>query len=232
VAYLDFRETGKALEEFRRVADLAPQNPIGYNNIGSAYFARGEWEQGIPAYERSLKLEPHWLTYSSLGTAYFYLKRYDEAVKEFEQAATLNPNDAVTIGNLADGLRWSGQQDRARATYARAIGLAYKELQVNPRDATVLAMVALYHAKSGRDDRASDLMKQARTIDPASPALLYYAAVVDTLGGRHQAALALLEKALAGGYSAREAAEDPELQPLHAYDAFNRAVRRYSTPTT
>jgi serine/threonine-protein kinase len=232
VGYLDFGETASALDEFRRVTDLAPQNPIGYNNIGSAYFARGEWEKGIPAYERSLKLEPHWLTYSSLGTAYFYLKRYDEAVRQFEQAAALNPNDAVTIGNLADGFRWSGQQDRARATYARAIALAYKELQVNPRDATVLAMVALYHAKSGRDDRASDLMKQARAIDPNSPALLYYATVVDTLGGRHEAALALLEKALARGYSAREAAEDPELQPLHAYEAFNRAVRRYSTSTT
>jgi serine/threonine-protein kinase len=232
VAYLEFGETASALEEFRRVTDLAPQNPIGYNNIGSAYFARGEWEKGIPAYERSLKLEPHWLTYSSLGTAYFYLKRYDEAVSYFERAAALNPNDAVTIGNLADGFRWSGQQDRARATYARAITLAYKELQVNPRDATVLAMAALYHAKSGRDDRASDLIKRARAMDPSSPALLYYDAVVNTLGGRHQAALALLEKALAGGYSAREAAEDPELQPLHAYDAFNRAVRRYSTQAT
>jgi serine/threonine-protein kinase len=229
VAYLNFGETAKALEEFRRVTDLAPQNPIGYNNIGSAYFARGEWEQGIPAYERSLKLDPHWLTYSSLGTAYFFLKKYDQAVREFEQAAALNPNDAVTIGNLADGLRWSGQRERARSTYDRAIGLAYKELQVNPRDATVLAMVALYNAKSGRDDRAADLMKKARAIDPGSPALLYYAAVVDTLGGRHDAALSNLEKALAGGYSAREAAEDPELQPLHAYDAFNRAIRRYST---
>ena len=84
------------------------------------------------------------------GTAYFYLKRYPDAVKAFEQAAALNPNDAITMGNLADGLRWSGQRDRALNVYATAISLAYKDLQVNPKDATTLAMVGLYQAKSGK----------------------------------------------------------------------------------
>ena len=152
-AYLHFGDTEKSLEEFRRVTELEPKNPVGYNNIGSAYFARGEWEKGIPAYEQSLKLQPHWLTYSSLGTAYFYLKRYPDAVKAFEQAAALNPNDAITMGNLADGLRWSGERDRALNVYATAISLAYKDLQVNPKDATTLAMVGLYQAKSGNDGR-------------------------------------------------------------------------------
>ena len=144
----------------------------------------GEWEKGIPAYEQSLKLQPHWLTYSSLGTAYFYLKRYPDAVKVFEQAAALNPNDAITMGNLADGLRWAGQRDRALNVYATAISLAYKDLQVNPKDATTLAMVGLYQAKSGNDGRAMEYIRKARAVDPSSAALLYYEAVVHTLGGR------------------------------------------------
>ena len=225
-AYLHFGDTEKSLEEFRRVTELEPKNPVGYNNIGSAYFARGEWEKGIPAYEQSLKLQPHWLTYSSLGTAYFYLKRYPEAVKAFEQAAALNPNDAITMGNLADGLRWSGQRERALSVYATAISLAYKDLQVNPKDATTLAMVGLYQAKSGNDGRAMEFIRKARAVDPSSAALLYYEAVAHTLGGRTDAALAALQKALDGGYSAREAAEDPELAVLEKSPAFARMLRR------
>jgi tetratricopeptide (TPR) repeat protein/TolB-like protein len=229
-AYLQFGETEKALEEFRRVTELEPKNPVGYNNIGSAYFAQGEWEQGIPAYEQSLKLQPDWLTYSNLGTAYFYLKRYQDAVRFFEQASALNPNDAITMGNLADGLRWAGQRERSLSTYATALTQAYKDLQVNPRDTTTLAMVALYHSKSGNDERARDFIKRARAIDAKSPALLYYESVVHALGGRQAAALASLDKALEGGYSAREAAEDPELQQLAKSEAFGRLLRRYANP--
>jgi serine/threonine-protein kinase len=226
--YLHFGETGQALKEFERVTELEPNNPVGYGNIGSTYFTQGEWEKGIPAYEHSLKLQPHWLTYSSLGTAYFYLKRYPEAVKAFEQAAALNPNDAITVGNLADGLRWSGDRDRARAIYMKAIALATKDLQVNPRDSTTLSMVALYHAKTGNAVSATEFIRKARAVDPDNPAILYYEAVVDTLGGREAAALTALDKALKGGYSAREAAEDPELQSLGTSEVFGQLLRRYS----
>ena len=226
-AHLQFADYDKALEAFRRVTELEPKNPVGYNNIGSAYFSQGNWERCIEAFEQALALQPHWLTYSSLGTAYFYLKRYPEAVRAFEQAVALNPSDAITVGNLADGLRWAGERERALATYTTALSLAYKELQVNPRDATTLAMVALYHAKSDNGARARDFIRRARAVDPTSPALLYYEAVVHALGGRDREAVAALEKALAGGYSAREAAEDPELQRLATRADFQQLLRRH-----
>ncbi len=141
-AYLQFGDHDLALDEFKRVIELEPNNFVGHNNIASTYFTQGKWEDCIPAYERSIKLQPHWLTYSNLGTAYFYLKRYDDAVKVFERAAALNANDAITIGNLADGLRWAGQRERSIATYGTALTLAFKQLQVNPKDTTTLAMVA------------------------------------------------------------------------------------------
>ena len=144
------------------------------------------------------------------------------------QAAALNPNDAITVGNLADGLRWSGDRDRARAIYMKAIALATQDLQVNPRDSTTLSMVALYHAKTGNAVSATEFIRKARAVDPDNPAILYYEAVVDTLGGREAAALTALDKALKGGYSAREAAEDPELQSLGKSEVFGQLLRRYS----
>ena len=230
-AYLQFGDHDKALDEFKRVTELEPTNPVGYSNIAAAYFAQGKWEQCIPAYEQSIKLQPHWLTYSSLGTVYFYLKRYGDAVHMFEQATALNPNDAITMGNLADGLRWAGQRDRSIATYGTALTLAFKELQVNPKDTTTLAMVAQYYAKSGNDARARDFIQRARAIDSKNASLLYYEAIVHALAHRDAAALASLEKSLAGGYSAREAAEDPELHELAKSEAFSRLISKYSEGT-
>jgi serine/threonine-protein kinase len=230
-ARLQFGDHDLALEEFKRVIELEPKNFVGYNNIASAYFTQGKWEDCVPAYEQALKLHPHWLTYTNLGTAYFYLKRYDDAVKMFERAVALNSNDAITIGNLADGLRWAGQRERSVATYGTALTLAFKELQVNPKDTTTLGMVAQYYAKSGNDARARDFIQRARTIDPKNAALLYYETVVHALAHRKAAALASLEKALEGGYSAREAAEDPELQELAKSEAFSRLMQRYSDGT-
>jgi eukaryotic-like serine/threonine-protein kinase len=229
--HLQFGDHDMALEEFKRVIELEPNNFVGYNNIASAYFTQGKWEECVPAYEQAIKLHPHWLTYTNLGTAYFYLKRYDDAVKVFERAAALNPNDAITVGNFADGLRWAGQRDRSIATYSTALTLAFKELQVNPKDTTTLAMVALYYSKSGNDARARDFIQRARAIDAKNAALLYYEAIVHALAHRDAAAIASLDKALSGGYSAREAAEDPELQELAKTEAFSRLMQRFSSGT-
>ncbi len=231
-ALLGFGEPEKALEEFRRVTELEPDNPVGYDNTGNVYFRQGRWEECIPAYEQSLKRQRHWLTLSNLGTAYFFLRRYRDAVQAFEEAVALNPNDSITMGNLADGLRWAGQADRARSTYRKAIALGYKDLQVNPRDVTTLATLALYHAKTGNDARALELIRQARSLRPNSAALCYYEAVVHALGGREPEAVAALEKALDGGYSPREAAADPELAGLAQSDAFRQLLRRHSGPST
>ena len=70
---------------------------------------------------------------------------------------------------------------------------------MNPRDATTLAVVALYYAKSDDPKRATEFIRKARTLDPADPALMYYEAVVPTLAGREGPAIAALEKALAAG---------------------------------
>jgi len=203
---------------------------VGYENMGSVHVTQGRWEEGLHAFEHALKIQPHWMTYSNLGTAYFFLRRYPEAVGAFERATALNPNDAINVGNLADALRWSGQRDRAARTYAQAIALAHKELQVNPRDETILRMLGVYHAKIGNDARATEYLGRARAIDARSATIDYSEAIVHTLAGRQAAALAALERALAGGYSAREAFADPELSPLATSPGFDSLLRRHLTP--
>ena len=78
--------------------------------------------------QKALKIEPSEDLYSNLGTAYFYLGHRTDAVAMFQKAVALNPNNQTWAGNLADGYRWSGDKDKAKAAYKRAIALAHKAL--------------------------------------------------------------------------------------------------------
>ena len=102
----------KALEAFQRVTELEPVMPLLTEISVLFTFSRTEWNECIPAFQKSLELEQHSATYSNLGTAYFYLKRYDDAIKMFEKALEMNPNYELAMGNLADAYRWSGRKAR------------------------------------------------------------------------------------------------------------------------
>lgn len=217
----------RALDAFRRVTELEPSNIDGYENVGAVYLLEGKWNECIPFYREALSLQPDFVAYSNLGTAYFYLRRYEEAVRMFEKAAEMNANDEMVAGNLADAYRWSGQRAKAVRSYQRAIALAYKELEVNPRDATAMQSLALYYAKTGEKGQALDFIRRARSIDPNSVQIVYNAAVVNTLAGRRDDALRALCEAVQKGYSAAQAAADPELESLKARPEFQKLLGDY-----
>jgi eukaryotic-like serine/threonine-protein kinase len=227
-AYSELGQYEEALGVFRKMIELEPDNSFGYLNVGAVYFQQGKYDECIPFFQKALQLQPQYMTYSNLGTAYFYLKRYNDSVPMFEKAVELNPNDGLFMGNLADAYRWSGQQDRARATYDRAIALAFKELQVNPRDANVMDQLSLYYAKKGNPTQGLDFIHRARSIKPLDINILYDEAVVYALSGRSTEALSTLREALQKGYSVQEAKNDPELANLQSRPEFAKLVADFS----
>ena len=227
-AYSELGQYEEALGVFRKMIELEPDNSFGYLNVGAVYFQQGKYDECIPFFQKALQLQPQYMTYSNLGTAYFYLKRYTDSVPMFERAVELNPNDGLFMGNLADAYRWSGQQDRARATYDRAIALAFKELQVNPRDANVMDQLSLYYAKKGNPTQGLDFIHRARSIKPLDINILYDEAVVCALTGRTTEALNALREALQKGYSLQEAKNDPELANLQSRPEFAKLVADFS----
>jgi serine/threonine protein kinase/tetratricopeptide (TPR) repeat protein len=226
-AYYRFGDNEKALQAFQRVTELEPRNAAAYRNMGAVYFRQNKWSECIPVFEKSLEFEQNSTTYSNLGTAYFYLKRYDEAVKMFEKAVEMNPNYELAVGNLADGYRWSGRKQEAIATYGKAIALAYKDLQVNPRAASTMADLALYYAKKGDSTQALDFIRHARSIEPANISMLYTQAVIYCLAGREEESLTVLDEALQKGYSLEEAKNDPELAELQKLPQFAQLLKKF-----
>ena len=225
-AYFTIGDSEKALAAWKKITDLEPDNVIGYENVGAVYLSEGRYNDCIPVFQKALQLQQTADNYSNLGTAYFYLKRYAESVAMFEKATEMSPNDEVNVGNLADAYRWSGQKDKATATYDKAISLAYKALEVNPRDADAMQHLALYYAKKGDLASAGKFIRSARSENPDDVYGIYAEGVVEVLGGNSEQALKTLHEAFEKGYSRVLASNDPELNGLRANPEFQKLIAR------
>ena len=146
----------------------------------------------------------------------------------YEKAVAMTPNDEEFLGNLGDAYRWSGHSDKASDAYAKAISLAFQELQVNPRSATIMGDLGLLYAKKGDATNAVQYTDQARAISPDDVQLIYSEAQVKTLIGKPEEAMKALKMALEKGYAAQEAWNDPELQKLQALPQFAQLVKQFS----
>ena len=227
-AYLNTGDYEKALKYYQQVTQVEPQNQIGFANLGSVYVRMGRYGESIAPLETAMKLDPQPVVISNLGTSYFYLHRYADAVKQFEKAVQLNPGDETMMGNLADGYRAAGQVEQAKATYDRAIALAFRALNVNPRSATTMGNLALYYAKKGDMGQATAWIQRARGLDPSSVELIQTSAEVHALSGKPEDAIADLKKGLQHGLTTSSIESDPELDALRKRTDYQALMNQFA----
>src|SRR5271166_30861 len=227
-AYNSYGDYDRALKAFQQVVQLEPENSNGYNNVGTAYASLRRYEESITAFKKSLELRPDAQTYSNLATSLFDLKRYSEAVPMFEKSVEMNPSDQYLMGNLADGYRWAGEQDKANVTYKKAIALCSKDLQVNPRSSGILEQMALYYAKSGDVVKGRELLQRAKGISPEEADLYSAGATLETIANRPAEAVAELKKSLQKGKPAVDVEADPEFTTLRTRPDYQALIKEYA----
>jgi tetratricopeptide (TPR) repeat protein len=221
----------EAVPMFRRVTELTPDNRWGYTNLGVVYYYLGRPDEAAAMWRRTLEIRPDATAYSNLGTMTFFTGHYAESVGPFEKAAELEPQSYFCWGNLADAYRWTPRnKDRVKATYARAIGLAEHDLEVNRRDTGALGSLALYEAKSGAPEKARQLIGKALALAPKDVELLGQAVEVYTITGEQQKALDCLKNAVQGGYPRFEIEANPELAGLRSDPRYRRIMAEAQTP--
>jgi tetratricopeptide (TPR) repeat protein len=139
----------------------------------------------------------------------------------------MHPNDEIVVGNLADAYFWSGQKKKAMETYARAISLGSKQLEVNPRNSYVLGDLARYCAKTGDNSLADYYITRARSIDKSNPELIYSEVIVRLAAKQPKLAMEKLRLAFQKGYSPQQAELDPELSTLQSNPEFQELVNEF-----
>jgi serine/threonine-protein kinase len=227
-AYFSLGDNDKALEEFKRVTELEPDNVTGWNNVASLYERMGRYQDSIPAFQKSIELSPTWLAYCNLGNVYTVLKQYPQAIDALEKSVALGPNQEACVGNLADAYRYSGQTEKAKETYEKAIALAFQELQVNPQNTDDLGDLALYFAKKGDPDRGMEFIRRARAIDKKDVELIFTQATVESLANKPSDAVRTLREALSAGYPVKDMESSPDFANLSSRPDFQALIKEFS----
>jgi tetratricopeptide (TPR) repeat protein/tRNA A-37 threonylcarbamoyl transferase component Bud32/TolB-like protein len=214
-----------AEQALKKASGLTPDNYLIYRNLGGVQMARGEWSDAEHSFQKAIALRPIGSVYSNLGALYIYLGRYPEAIPVLEQAIALSGDERhayLMWGNLGDACKWTParKEDAARA-YTKAAELATSQLQVNPKDPTLLSHIAEYRAKAGEDAAAEVQIMKALAIAPKDPAILFKAAIVRELAGKRKQSLTSLDAALAAGYSLSFVEREPELASLRAAPGYS-----------
>jgi len=218
-----------AAKMFSQVIALAPDSFRGYSNLGAVYIRLGRYQEAIKSLQDSIKIRPTEDAFSNLGTTFHSLRQFDNAAKAYNEATKLNDQKYVIWGNLADSYYYSGKRADATMAYQKAILLAERSLEVNPRDAAVISNLSGYYAMIGRRDAAFDNLKKALQLsNNKDPDILFEAAMIHNQFGETSKALEWLTKALKAGFSPTTISDAPALDNLHGDEHFRSILKSSS----
>jgi tetratricopeptide (TPR) repeat protein len=110
-----------AITEFRKAAQLKPNNAEAYRYLSLAYRLDGRLEDAIATYQKAAEVNPEagWPRVG-LGKLYLEVGRVQEAIAEFKQAIRLRPYDDEAHDYLSLAYRLDGRLDEAIEVYEEA----------------------------------------------------------------------------------------------------------------
>jgi adenylate cyclase len=109
----------KAIAQAKQAIALDPNNPDGYETMGSLLISLGKADEGFDYIEKAIRLDPLTDYFYSLGEAKFHLERYDEAAATMLRATKLNPQDEWNYFLLAAALGHLGREEEAKSAIAK-----------------------------------------------------------------------------------------------------------------
>ena len=118
------QDYARAIEHYRRVIEIDPDQPQGYYNIGRIYLLQGDYARAREWFERALQQDPEYAeAHSNLARAFAGLGDRPAAVRHFGEVVRLRPSDALAHYDLAVELAESGDVDAALPRFETATRL-------------------------------------------------------------------------------------------------------------
>ncbi|MFW9782285.1 MAG: tetratricopeptide repeat protein [Candidatus Heimdallarchaeota archaeon] len=89
----------KAVECFKNVIELAPDNHRAWYNLGIAYVNHGNIEEALNAYRRAIQIRPdYFYSYYNIGLIYeFHKEDLEKALEYYEKALCYNQEFVYAI---------------------------------------------------------------------------------------------------------------------------------------
>jgi tetratricopeptide (TPR) repeat protein len=189
-------------------ASRRESRPIYADNIAAAWMDLGNYEQAEKAYQTAAEFRPD-LPVGALGLSVTALLRgdYESARKQCEEARRKyrdNPQPLIVAALIEFFSRHLSEAEQlyGEASAANPTGGIDQASSVR-----FLSAIGFIRKRSGNETEGDHLLKQARGLDekeislaPDDPALTYSLAADDAALGNRDAAIATLDKAIAGGW--------------------------------
>ena len=226
--YFDARASNlnQADQASKKAVELDPQLAEAHVARGFAVSLRKDFDEAEKHLRHGLELDPN-----SYDAAYFYARallsqgKWQQAADMFKRASDLRPEDYQAPYFLAQSYMGMGKVDEGGRMRQHATDVAVKHLELNPDDSRALCLGAANLAAVGDADRAVEWAGRGLAIDPEDPMTLYNVACVYALGGRKEASLACLQKAVDNGFGHKEWVEhDTDLETLRGDPRFQQLV--------
>ena len=130
----------KAVAEFQKALDLAPDYSQAALYLARAYNALFDEQNAEKYFRKAIEIDPDYLeAHASFGSMLLDTGNTDEAIRQFETVIRREPNNVLALTNLAQAYRW-------KKMYAESIESARKAVMLGPE----LAEPHLWMAESLR----------------------------------------------------------------------------------
>jgi tetratricopeptide (TPR) repeat protein len=143
LAYLTCRQSRMYADSetlYRTTIERNPDCWLAHNNLAAMLAARGDVDEAIDHYNRSLAVKPdHAEAQNNLAVALAGRERNDEAIEHYNKALEVKPDFAAAHVNLGDLLAKLGRADEAVDHYQEA-------LKSEPDNAGLLINIAWFYA--------------------------------------------------------------------------------------
>jgi tetratricopeptide (TPR) repeat protein len=193
----------KAEEQFRLAQQIDPDSEDVVLNLSRVYAENGDLAhsakviENVEVTDRTPKME------FALGAVYDQLKRTKDAIAAYKRAADLDPDDARTIGALAQALLNDDQLDEALKEY-RLLADA------DPEDAGAAVHISEILRRQGKYEEALATVRKALKKDPDSLEAGYNEGLLLDVLGRYDESAGVYEHMVEitshanGAYTAEE----------------------------
>jgi tetratricopeptide (TPR) repeat protein len=179
-----------ALEEFRRAVELAPDEPVARNNLGSALTALGDFEGAEREYRAALDIDlADSMAHFNLGTLRARADRDDDAIEHYRAALESNPDYLKARFNLANALCRAGEFENAAAQYARVVERDERNGSARLGEALALIRVRRYGEALERLEAGVQALPEDRPLRHALVRVLSAAPVDEVRDGQRALAI-------------------------------------------
>ncbi|MEE2614620.1 MAG: tetratricopeptide repeat protein [Verrucomicrobiota bacterium] len=161
IAYKAKGEAEKAIAEYRKALELAPEYSEAHNNLGNLLKDQKNFDEAIYHFEASIKIFPeNPSTHNNLGTVHAMKGEVSKAAIHFAKAVRIQPTYFDARQNLGVAYMQQGRLDAAERELSQAVkmamgGMAFEQQRLRAAKSRLTAVSTLQEKQSTESDIAS-----------------------------------------------------------------------------